>query len=166
MPARRVKNLPPTDAAYLAGLIDGEGTITRSRRHAKDKRQLVVSISSTERVILDWVLAAIGAGKITRKRVTSIKHAPGLTYAVSNRQALALLAQTAYYLRSYKRLRAQLNLDRYLELAPRDGKYSTERAAEREAFEDAVLGLTAGGEIHAKQIEGAACDDGGPHQRS
>jgi hypothetical protein len=33
------------EAAYLAGLIDGEGTIALSRRHASEHRQLVLSIT-------------------------------------------------------------------------------------------------------------------------
>ena len=45
------------EAAYLAGLNDGEGTITLSRRHANEKRQLVVSISSTEPDLVEWEAA-------------------------------------------------------------------------------------------------------------
>jgi hypothetical protein len=54
---RPTRQLSPEDAAYLGGLIDGEGTISLTRRHAGERRQLVVSISSTEACILDWVLA-------------------------------------------------------------------------------------------------------------
>jgi hypothetical protein len=42
---RTVKQLSPTDAAYIAGLIDGEGTVTLSRKHRDENRQLVVSIT-------------------------------------------------------------------------------------------------------------------------
>ena len=48
---REVRQLSAADAAYLAGLIDGEGTVTLSRKHAGDMRQLVVSISNTESAI-------------------------------------------------------------------------------------------------------------------
>jgi len=140
---RTVRTLAAEDAAYLAGLIDGEGTITLSRRHANERRQLVVSISSTEPVLLDWIMPATGVGKITRKRRVSEKHATGLTYSVSNRQALAILAQVTPYLRSYKRIRAKLALDRYLELTPRNGKYTLSVVAAREAFERDLLMVTA-----------------------
>jgi hypothetical protein len=143
MPYRTVRELEPTEAAYLAGLIDGEGTITLSRRHARDGRQLVVSISSTEPSILDWVIARIGAGKITRKRVVSSRHAAGLTYSISNRQALAVLAQTVEHLQSYKRRRAELVLRKYVELTPRNGKYSSELAAARADFEAKLLRISA-----------------------
>ena len=102
------------EAAYLAGLIDGEGTIALSKRHRNEQRQLVVSISSTERELLEWVRMATGVGKITRKRTVSERHAPGLAYAVSNRQALDVLRQVHPYLRSYKQTRADLVLKEYL----------------------------------------------------
>lgn len=58
MQPRVVARLTKSDAAYLAGLIDGEGTIALSWRHAHDNRQLVVTISSTERVLVDKALRA------------------------------------------------------------------------------------------------------------
>ena len=39
---RAVNPLASVDAAYIAGLIDGEGTITLSRKHAADKRHLAI----------------------------------------------------------------------------------------------------------------------------
>jgi len=40
--------LDTADAAYIAGVIDGEGTITLSKRHKNENRQLVMSISNNE----------------------------------------------------------------------------------------------------------------------
>jgi hypothetical protein len=137
------RTLTIDEAAYLAGLIDGEGTISLSRRHANERRQLVVSISSTERELVDWAVDATGVGKITRKRTSSNKHAPGLTYSVSNRRALAVLKQVIPYLRSYKRLRARLVLEQYVALTPRNGKYTDSLSQRRAAFERTFLGTTA-----------------------
>jgi hypothetical protein len=135
------KRLQPTDAAYLAGLIDGESTITLSRRHANERRQVVVSVVSTEREILTWILVAVGTGKVTRKRTVSSRHAPSFTYSISNRQALDLLEQAAPHLRSYKRHRARLVLDRYVALTPRNGKYSPDLSDARAQFEREFLAL-------------------------
>jgi hypothetical protein len=66
---REVSSLSPTDAAYIAGIIDGEGTITLSRKHAGENRQLVISISNTERPILAFVLDRVGAGKLRARRL-------------------------------------------------------------------------------------------------
>ncbi len=40
---KEVNTLQNTDAAYIAGMIDGEGTIALSKRHKNENRQLVIS---------------------------------------------------------------------------------------------------------------------------
>jgi hypothetical protein len=70
------------------------------------------------------------------------EHRPGLTYAITNRQALTLLACVHPYLRSYKRHRSALVLAHYVALTPRNGKYTRELAAAREVLEDTFLALT------------------------
>ena len=142
---REVRQLSAADAAYLAGLIDGEGTVTLSRKHAGDMRQLVVSISNTELGILEFALVCVGAGKLTRKRTSKAHHTPSYSYAVGNRQALALLAQIEPYMRSYKGDRARLALSDYVRLTPRNGKYSEALRVERHVFESALLDLRAAG---------------------
>ncbi|MCW9088029.1 MAG: LAGLIDADG family homing endonuclease [Gammaproteobacteria bacterium] len=116
--------LSSIDAAYIAGLIDGEGTITLTRKHRNENRQLAVTISNTEKDLLEYVLKTIGAGKITNKRTTRAHHTPSFTYALYNRQALNLLAQIHPYLKTYKVRRARLILSDYLSLTPRNGKYT------------------------------------------
>lgn len=134
MSYRETKKLTLTDAAYLAGLIDGEGTITLSRRNRNKYRALVVTVSNTELGILQYVQAITGVGKITNKRIAKPTHTPSFTYQVGNRQALDILGQIAEYLRSHKAARAQLALKDYLSLTPRNGRYSTEQLAKREQF--------------------------------
>ena len=67
---RKVADLSQVDAAYIAGLIDGEGTVTLTRKHRHENRQLAVTISNTELRLLNFVLGTVGAGKITRKRTS------------------------------------------------------------------------------------------------
>lgn len=136
---RAVLRLEICDAAYIAGLIDGEGTITLSREHRNENRRLVVSIASTERGMLDFVAERTGCGRITNKRTTSARHAPSYAYRVTNRQALDLLRQTYPYLRSYKAARAGLALANYLSLTPRNGRYTSEIRLARRAFEMRLL---------------------------
>ncbi len=136
-----VNDLTAPDAAYIAGLIDGEGTITLTRKHRHENRQLAVTISNTDKQLLDFVLSTIGAGKITRKRTTRANHTPSFTYALYNRQALTLLEQIHRYLRTYKAERAALILRDYLALTPRNGKYSTQQQDERTRFENSVLAI-------------------------
>ena len=75
---RKVQQLDSVHAGYIAGLIDGEGTVTLCRRNRNKSRGLVVSISNTERGILEYVRNLIGAGKITNKRVWSLGIRPAM----------------------------------------------------------------------------------------
>lgn len=136
-----VKSLSAPDAAYIAGLIDGEGTITLTRKHRNENRQLAITISNTEKDLLEFVYQSIGAGKITRKRTSQKHHTPSFTYAVYNRQALYLLEQVYTYLKTYKLRRAELILRDYLELTPRNGKYTELQKLARTRFEAAVLAI-------------------------
>ena len=131
---RKVRTLDQADAAYIAGLIDGEGTITLTRKNANESRGLAVTISNTERAILQYVLDTIGAGKITNKRTTKSNHTPSFTFHVLNRQALALLHQIRPFLKSHKAKRAELVLSDYLRLTPRNGRYAQSQVQERETF--------------------------------
>jgi hypothetical protein len=146
-PKRSPKQLSPESAAYIAGLIDGEGTITLSRLHAGENRRLVVAIVSTEIQLLEFVLEEFSAGKITRKRTTSSKHAPSFCFAVTSRQALMLLMQVTRHLRSYKKLRAELALELYTALTPRNGRYDADQLAMRREFESRLLALSPNGRV-------------------
>lgn len=141
MPQSRIPALPPEIASYIAGLIDGEGTITLTRLHADENRRLVVSIANTELQILQFVLNHVQAGKITNKRVSSARHTPSFVYAVTSAQALDLLRQVLPWLQSYKRQRAELALRSYAMLTPRNGKYSKELLEKRQEFEQEFLNL-------------------------
>jgi len=93
--------------------------------------------------MLDFVKSTSGVGKITNKQISKSHHAPSFTYAVYNRQALALLRQILPYLKSYKRNRAELILKEYVVLTPRNGKYTTELLAKKYKFEEKVLSIKA-----------------------
>lgn len=139
--ARAINVLDPASAVYIAGLVDGEGTVTLTRLHANENRRLVVSISNNDLTLLAFVSHCVGAGKITRKRTYQPQHAPAFAFQISGRQALALLACIAPYLRSYKSKRAQLALDHYLSVAPRNGRYTPQMLTAKEEFERRFLSL-------------------------
>ena len=141
--ARAVNHLSILAAAYIAGLIDGEGTITLTRLHANENRRLVISIANTELALLEFVIDQVGAGKITRKRNSQPQHTPSFCHAVTSGQALSLLSQISPHLRSYKRKRADLALTLYEQLTPRNGKYDARTRADRLRFEQRLLSLNA-----------------------
>jgi len=131
---KKTRKLSDTDAAYIAGLIDGEGSISLTRRHKNENRQLEISISNNDMKLLHYVRDAAGTGRIVNKKTYSKKHSPGASYLISNRQALNLLQQITPYLLTYKAQRAELVLDNYLRLTPRNGRYSENMKTEREMF--------------------------------
>jgi len=137
---RTTHSLATTEAAYIAGLVDGEGTVTLSRKHRSENRQLAVTISNTEIRLLEYVLRTIGAGKITGKRTVSERHTPSFSYAIYNQQALRLLEQISPYLRTYKAERTSIILQEYRALTPRNGKYTDRQRLLRTDFEQRVLG--------------------------
>jgi len=141
---RKVKKLDPVVAAYLAGLVDGEGTVTLTRQHRNEKRRVVVCISNNELEILEFAKDKIGAGRITTKRTYNERHADSYAYQISSRQALDLLTQIVPHMKSYKARRAVLTLKHYVRLTPRNGKYRPGVVKERERFERQVLATRPG----------------------
>ncbi len=132
------------DAAYLAGLIDADGTVTLTRKHRYENRHAAVSISNTDKNLLKFVAGTIGAGKITSKRIVRSNHCPSFVFSIYNRQALLLLEWVQPFLHTYKARRAEIMLRDYLALTPRNGKYTDEILLARRAFEDEVLAIKPG----------------------
>jgi len=139
-----MNTLERSDAAYIAGLVDADGTITVTRKHVNENRHPVVSISNTDRALLEFVRQALSAGKITNKRVQDIKHTPSFAFAIYNRQALALIRQLRPFLKTYKAARAELILTEYLAVTPRNGKYTVAQLSARKLFEEQVLAIKPG----------------------
>jgi hypothetical protein len=130
-----LRELSEAEAAYVAGIIDGEGTITLTRTHRGEGRRPIVSISSTELPLLRYIQAIIGAGRITGKVTARSHHSPSFAYVISSRQALALLARISRYLHTYKLQRCRLLLDEYVILTARNGRYTSAQRAAKENFE-------------------------------
>jgi hypothetical protein len=89
--------------------------------------------------LLRFVKECIGAGRISSKRTYRHNHSPSATYSISNRQALCLLGQISPYLRTYKATRAELTLENYLKLTPRNGFYTQEKTRLRQEFVEQFL---------------------------
>lgn len=130
---KKASCLTEVQAAYIAGLMDGEGTITLTKRHRNEHRQIVISISNNEKCLLDYVISVAGIGVISKKSDTRSKNI-NYSYTVTNRQALELLSQINPYLIGYKKERAYYVLKHYLALTPRNGKYSSELLERRNIF--------------------------------
>jgi hypothetical protein len=136
-----IRQLSVAEAAYIAGVVDGEGTISLVRHHCGENRRPVVSVANTELMLLDYLKTTIGAGRITRKRIAQSHHTPSFTFVIFSRQALALLEQIAPYMHTCKRGRAELLQQEYLAVTARSGRYTAEMLAAREAFEERFFAI-------------------------
>lgn len=129
---KKVKKFSLPECAYIAGIIDGEGSITLSVKQKGGTRHLALTISNTDVGLLQYLKKIIGAGKITTKRTYKRNHSPAYTYAIYSRQALSVLKQIYPYLRTYKLKRAKIVLTRYISVTPRNGKYNEKLRRRRE----------------------------------
>lgn len=103
--AEKVKTLAPTEAAYLAGLIDSDGgiyaTIKKDRRNGCSWPVASLYVTNTQRSMVEWVLAKTGAGSIyTNKNPTKNRFGtkPMHRWDVGNRSALFIARQIEPYL--------------------------------------------------------------------
>ena len=130
------------EAAYLAGLIDGEGTVTLTRREKAAQRTITITIANTERDLLEYSMHIIGTGVISSKRTQKMHHIPSFGYRITGRQALSVLQQIVPYLHSYKKQRAEFALAEYLNVTPRNGRYSKDLLKRKSIFDERFLQIT------------------------
>jgi len=125
-------SLSEIQAAYLAGLIDGEGSIAVSRkRDCSGVRRgysyrLNLSISNTDTDLVQWCLKVTGVGTIGRCCSTNpLRHKAATRWTVWTRQAAQVLEQVVPHLVS-KRQHAELALEfqyRASNVASRVGRF-------------------------------------------
>jgi len=128
--------LKPEDRAYIAGVIDGEGSIMLTRFHKNQHPAPCISISSTSHELLLWIKHKTGLGKITsKKNYNPGIHKDSYTYVIKHNEAISLLELIEPYLIiKQKKLRAKLILDEYKKVTPRNGKYSEDLLKAKEEF--------------------------------
>ena len=138
---KNINILKLEEAAYIAAIIDGEGSVTLSRIHSNEYRQLVISISNCDKKLLEWIQKKIGLGKILPKKIYNKNHTPTFTYRIVAREALELLKQVTPYLQTYKKKRAKMAIKDLKRLTVRNGKYPKEILIEKRKFVEKFLSL-------------------------
>jgi hypothetical protein len=124
----------PLDA-YAAGLVDGEGTITLSRNHRGKMRCPVISMTSTTREMLQFMQERYG-GSIRVQRTYGENHSTAYIWSAQYNRAIDTLQRIRPYLLVPEKIRrADLILQTYKSVTPRNGKYDAKTAIARHAFE-------------------------------
>lgn len=114
------------EAAYTAGILDGEGSIALTRNRKDRWPSPQVSVSSTDRELLEWIRNRYG-GSIVRKPPRQPTHSLSFEWKLTDRRALDLLRLVHKYLVIQRKIqRAELLLEAYLDCTPRNGRYSRE----------------------------------------
>lgn len=122
--------------AYLAGLFDGEGTVTLSKRKSSDQyRTPTLSLTSTTRVLVDLCGDQFGGWIVTKKTYRD-HHKEAWSWYISGDKALEAIASFIHFIHEpEKRYRMQLLLDQYKLVTPRNGKYNEFRHQQKAQFE-------------------------------
>lgn len=97
--------------AYLAGIVDGEGTVTLSRNHRNELPCPVVSVSNTSLPLLKWIQKKAG-GIITSKNTSKPHHAVSYVWRLRHDKAIWILNEVKEYL-IVKRKHADLIIQEY-----------------------------------------------------
>jgi hypothetical protein len=124
------------EIAYIAVIIDGEGSIMLIKFHKNQFPSPCISIISTTFELLEWIRKTSGMGTIKGKKNYDLnKYSNSFVYTLKYEEALLLLKLIEPYLViNTKKIRAKFILDYYKKLTPRNGKYTKEMLEAKNKF--------------------------------
>lgn len=124
------------EMAYIAGIIDGEGSIMLLKFHNNQFPSPCVSVASTSLELLEWIKSKVGYGTIkAKKNYKPSIHENSFTYTIRYNNAINLLEKIEPFLViPSKKNRAQMILYEYKQITPRNGKYSNQLILAKEDF--------------------------------
>lgn len=123
------------EKAYIAGLIDGEGSICLTRLKKNTRRAPSVSFPNTSLDLISKFKEICG-GVCSSKKTTKDNNTPSFHVQIRYDAALTLLRLVRPYMRRPKKCyRADLLLSDYKKVTSRNGKYTEALNKAREDFE-------------------------------
>ncbi len=133
-----------TQKAYLAGIIDGEGTVTLTRCHKNQTPSPQLSVSNTDLELLEYIQNLVGCGQIQAKKKSEPHHRQSWHWQThSVRDNLYILEQIYPFLR-VKKLQAGLILRHYRDVTSRNGRYTSELLEKKRRLVETVQNLNRG----------------------
>ena len=100
----RVNQMTATDAAYLAGLLDGEGSIVAAKKCQKRTTWRLV-MSNTDFGLLEWCMKVTGCGSIVRHKHNNPKWADAGMWQCYSWNARDILKQILPYMKIAEKIR-------------------------------------------------------------
>jgi len=123
------------EAGWIAGIIDGEGTITLTVDGSRELRSPVVSVCSTTPEIVRRCKDLAG-GQITCKRSRDAIRSEAWTWKVRRGLALSVLKECLPFMTEPEKIRrATMLLGHWQALTPRNGKYTESMLELKRRFE-------------------------------
>ncbi|MBB6214547.1 hypothetical protein HNQ80_000630 [Anaerosolibacter carboniphilus] len=131
------------ERAYIAGIIDGEGSIMLTKFHKNQFPSPCITIASTSLELLEWIKNTSKVGHVkSKKNYNPNCHKDSYTYLVKYNDAISLLEQIEPFLIiPQKRVRAQLILNEYKSLTPRNGRYTPDRIRAKDDFYNRFMAI-------------------------
>ncbi|MBI5299698.1 MAG: LAGLIDADG family homing endonuclease [Deltaproteobacteria bacterium] len=111
------------EKAYIAGIVDGEGTVTLSRKHKNETPSPRVSISNCNLNLLRWIQKKVGRGIIQKKRRVKKHHSNAYKLRILSNSAIWFLNEIKNFLR-LKKPQAMLIIKKYKSVTLRNGRYN------------------------------------------
>ena len=108
----QINELSKEDAAYIAGIVDGEGSLNLNRVHSNDPNRkatysIRMRITNTFPGLLDWIGLKVGYGSIGQLKKYKIHYKQAYEWILNGRRAVVLLKQLYPYLK-VKKLQADV----------------------------------------------------------
>jgi hypothetical protein len=110
--------------AYLAGIVDGEGTVTLMKHHKNETHIPFVGIANNNLKLLKWIKSIVG-GNICTKKKRLPHHNNSYVLNIRQDRALRFINEIKKYL-IIKRPQAELITKKYKAVTHRAGKYTPE----------------------------------------
>jgi len=121
--------LVEVEKAYLAGIIDGEGTVTLMKHHKNETPTPYVSVANNNLELLQWIKSRIG-GTICSKKKRLPRHNDSYAWSARQDRAICLLNEIRCFL-IIKKPQADLITAQYKSVTHRAGKYTPEMLGEK-----------------------------------
>lgn len=131
------------EAAYLAGIIDGEGSIMLTRMHKGENRRPCITISSSDMELLMYIQKITNGRIYSKKNYQPSKHKNSYTLVIKKKnEVFHILKEVHPFLKiAQKSKRAKWILDHYHSVTPRNGKYTAKMLKQKLQFENIFFKL-------------------------
>lgn len=135
---KHIRPLSDTERAYIAGILDGEGSISISRKTDPTMKsghgyRLSIEIANTDENLMSWLQSVTGLGHVRKHARTCDRHKQAYRWNLWSLEAYQLLA-TIYQFLIVKRTRAFIAMRFVEEHSGAKPSLTAEQAAEQKAI--------------------------------